>query len=132
MRRRLFPAAEPSICLTEDCSRHDMNRRRLEDNMSQPLNQPIDHINEERPPAGSDEGRLPVFVTAAVSVFLIVVMVWLFVPARVATVRARSISEPAAGVTAPPAQQVHEQLQARPADKTEPAGGYAQDRTPEG
>jgi hypothetical protein len=100
--------------------------------MSQPLTQPIDHVNEERPPAGSEEGSLPVFITAAVSVFLIVVMVWLFVPARVATVRARSIGEPAAGVTAPPAKQVHEQLQARPADKEESAAGHPQDHTPEG
>ena len=100
--------------------------------MTQPLTQPIDHINEERPPAGSEEGSLPVFVTAAVSVFMIVVLVWLFVPARVATVRARPVSPPAAGVVAPPAQQVHEQLQAQQADETEPTAGHAQDHTPEG
>lgn len=100
--------------------------------MSQPLTQPIDHINEERPPVGSEEGNLPVFITAAVSVFMIVVMVWLFVPARVATVRARPVNAPTAGVTAPPAQQVREQLQARPADEEKSATRHPQDHTPEG
>jgi len=79
--------------------------------MDEPLTKPIDHINEERPPAGSEEGSLPVFVTAAISVFLIVLMVWLFVPGRVAVVRARPTVGPAAGITAPPAQEVREVLQ---------------------
>jgi hypothetical protein len=99
--------------------------------MSQPLTQPIDHINEERPPVAPEEGSFPLFVTATVSVFMLVVLVWLFVPARVATVRARSLGEPASGVMAPPAQQVHEQLKARQDDETERTPGHAQDRTPD-
>ena len=80
--------------------------------MNKPLTEPIDRINEERPPAGSEEGSLPVFVTAALSVFMIVLLVWLFVPGRVSVVRARPPQAAPAGVTAPSAQQVHQQLQA--------------------
>jgi hypothetical protein len=81
--------------------------------MSEPLNEPIDRINDERPLAASEEGSLPVFITSAVSVFMIVVLIWLFVPGRVSVVRARSADQPSAEVIVPSAQQVHEMLDGR-------------------
>ena len=83
--------------------------------MNEPRRPPIDRINEERPPAGSDEASLPVFVTAAISVFMIVLLVWLFGPGGVATARARPPRTPATGITAPPAQNAHQQLPDRQA-----------------
>ena len=56
--------------------------------MSEELHSRIDDINEERPAPNPDEASLPVFVTAVLSVFLMVVLVWLFVPGRVQEVRA--------------------------------------------
>ncbi len=51
----------------------------------------IDSINDARPAGAHDEASFPVFVTAVLSIFFIVLLVWLFVPGRLREVRALEI-----------------------------------------
>ena len=84
--------------------------------MNEKLREPIDRINEEHATSGSDDSGGPFLFTAVLCLCMIVVMVWLFVPGRVATVRARPAQTHETTITAPPAQEVHQQLEGRTPD----------------
>lgn len=66
---------------------------------------------EESAKAERDDINFPALLTATIMVLMVVVLMWLFVPGRLGVVRARDINRPAAGITAPPAQEVRRRLE---------------------
>lgn len=66
---------------------------------------------EESAKPERDDINFPALLTATIMVLMVVVLMWLFVPGRLGVVRARDIHGPAAGITAPPAQEVRRRLE---------------------
>ncbi len=70
-------------------------------------------MQNETPKAEGDKVQFPALITATIAAVLVIVMMWLFIPGRVAMVRAEMRDRATPGITAPSASAVREQLEGR-------------------